>query len=240
MTEQSAPQHRPDVHRRPPRNGGRGTDAPTAPTGGRPHATGRGPVPAARSGRSRIRHWAFWSATVVVLGELLAGAAWNLLTIDWVEAQMDHLGYPRYFAHVLGVCHVGAAVALAVPGFRLVKEWAYAGVFLMWSGAVVSHLARGDGPVSWGPPLMFLAFAVASWALRPAGRRLPETRLRPDRSDDAGRDGTDRPEARPREWAGSIGLLAVLAAVSLATLPVAEDVTREWPAERGWVGGERP
>ncbi|WP_324189705.1 DoxX family protein [Nocardia cyriacigeorgica] len=56
-------------------------------------------------------------------------------TIDWMEDQLDHLGYPDYFAYILGVCHTAAAITIAVPGFRLVKEWAYAGVCFMWAGA---------------------------------------------------------------------------------------------------------
>ncbi|OKJ92536.1 hypothetical protein AMK26_34720 [Streptomyces sp. CB03234] len=183
---------------------------------------------------------AFWFTTTVVVFELIAGSAWNLLTIDWIEAQFDHLGYSDYFAYILGVCHFGAAVVIVVPGFQMIKEWAYAGVFFMWSGAVVSHLALGDGLVSWGPPLMFLAFAVASWALRPADRRLQEIRLRRDRSADAGRGRAGRPETRPRAWAVSIGLVVVLSAVSLLTLPAAEDITGEWAVERGWAGGHRP
>jgi hypothetical protein len=190
--------------------------------------------------RNRIRPIAYWFATFVIVFELIAGAAWNLLTIDWVEAQFAHLGYPDYFAYILGVWHLGAAVTIAVPEFRLLKEWAYAGIFFMWSGAVVSHLSLGDDLVSWGPPLVFLAFGVASWALRPADRRLLETRLRRHRPADAGQDRADRPETRPRAWAVSIGLVVALSAVSLLTLPAVEDVTREWPVERGWVDEQRP
>lgn len=181
-----------------------------------------------------IRTIAFWFTTIVIVFELIAGSAWNLLTIDWVEAQLAHLGYPDYFAYLLGVGHFLAAVAIIVPGFRLIKEWAYAGIFLLWSGAVVSHLALGDGLVSWGPPLMFLAFAVASWALRPADRRLR------DRPADIGTVGADRPEPGPRAWAVSIGLVVALSAVSLLTLPAAEDFTREWAVDRGWVQEQRP
>ncbi len=198
-------------------------------------ATGEKPT-----GWNRLRPIAFWFATVVILLELVAGAAWNLLTIDWVEAQLDHLGYPDYVAYVLGATHVAAAVAITVPGFPLLKEWAYAGIFFTWTSAVVSHLSRGDGPVSWGPPLMFLAFAVASWALRPADRRLPETRLRRDRSADTRQDRADLPGTRPRAWAASIGLIVVLSAISLVTLPAAADITSEWPAARGWVDEQRP
>ncbi|MFG3510604.1 DoxX family protein [Streptomyces sp. NPDC047821] len=191
----------------------------TRTTPGRPHARGGWAATAAPGEGDRLRPLAFWFTTLVIAFELIAGSAWNLWTIDWVEAQLAHLGYPHYLAYVLGVCQFGAGVAIVVPGFRLLKEWAYAGIFFMWSGAVVSHLARGDGPVSWGPPLMFLAFAVASWALRPADRR-----LRADR----------------RAWAVAIGLVVVMSAVSLLTLPAAADITGGWAVERGWVEEQRP
>ncbi|MEU7530578.1 DoxX family protein [Saccharothrix sp. NPDC042600] len=165
----------------------------------------------------RIRSTAYWSTTVVVLFELLAGGAWNLTRIDWVDAQLVHLHYPPYFAYVLGVAHLAAAVVIGLPGLGLLKEWAYAGIFLLWSGAAVSHLAVGDTLLSWGPPLMFLAFGVASWALRPAGRRpgpAPST---------------------SRAWAGSVGLLVALTVVSFLSLPAADDFTSDWPKQRGWV-----
>ncbi|MFF8605490.1 DoxX family protein [Streptomyces sp. NPDC015346] len=212
----------------------------TKTTDSRQYAAGRRPAATTGAEGNRIRLLAFWFTTTVILFELIAGSAWDLLTIDWIEAQLDHLGYPDYFAYILGVCHIAAAVTIAVPGFPMIKEWAYAGIFFMWSGAVVSHLALGDGPVSWGPPLMFLAFAVASWALRPADRRLQRIRLRRDRSTDADQGRTGRPETRPRAWAVSIGLIVALSAVSLLTLPAAEDITGEWAVERGWVDEQRP
>ena len=166
-----------------------------------------GEEPAARSGW--VRTVAFWASTVVVLAELIAGSVWNLAAIEWVEIQMSHLGYPHSFVYVLGVCHVGAAAAIIAPGFRLLKEWAYAGTVLMWSGAVVSHLATGDGVESWGPPLMFASLATMSWALRPADRR----RLRLAAS---GRSWlwTGLVEPGPRAWFVPIVLVTVLYAVS--------------------------
>ncbi|WP_418960866.1 DoxX family protein [Streptomyces tritici] len=213
----------------------------TETTRGRPLTTGGRPGSTARSNRSWIRPAAFWFTTLVITSELFAGAAWNLLTIDWVDDQLDHLGYPDHFAQVLGVCQFAAAVAILVPGFRLLKEWAYAGVFFLWSGAVVSHLTLGDTAVSWGPPLMYLVFAVASWALRPADRRLRGTRLGRDGSADPGWDtAAGRPETGPRAWAVPVGIIVVLSALSFATLPVAEDITDGWAAERGWVDEQRP
>jgi hypothetical protein len=191
----------------------------------------------ARSGwnLSRIRPIAFWATTFIIVFELAAGSVWNLVPIEWMEVQLRHLGYPRYFVYILGVWQVGAAVVIIAPGLRLIKEWAYAGTFFLWSSAVASHLIVGDDLQAWGVPLMFGACAIASWVLRPADRRLPETRLRRLRPADAGRNGAGPPEARPRAWAVPIGLLVVLYAVSILTLPPAEAMTHEWAVENGWI-----
>jgi DoxX-like family len=140
----------------------------------------------ARSGWnwSRIRPLAFWATTFVIVFELTAGSVWNLLTIEWVEVQLHHLGYPRFFAYILGAWQAGAAVAIIAPRLPLIKEWAYVGAFFLWSGAVASHLSAGDGLASWWVPLMFATCAIASWVLRPADRRLPETRFRRGRPSD--------------------------------------------------------
>ncbi|RZQ62314.1 DoxX family protein [Amycolatopsis suaedae] len=167
----------------------------------------------------RIRPVAFWVTTFPVVFELAAGSVWNLLTIDWIEIQLNHLGYPHFFAYLLGAWQVAAAVAIIVPGFPLLKEWAYAGTFFLWSGAVLSHLIAGDGVLNWGPPLMFTVLAVASWALRPAGRRLPATRP---------------PAPGVRAWAVPVGLLVVLYAVSFLTLPLVEETMREHAVQLGW------
>jgi hypothetical protein len=49
-----------------------------------------------------------------------------------------HLGYPSYFLVLLGSWKVLGAVALLIPRRPLLKEWAYAGAFLTYTGAIVS------------------------------------------------------------------------------------------------------
>lgn len=201
------------------------------------HARDEKPTTVARSGwnRSRIRPIAFWTTTFVIVFELVAGSVWNLLPIEWVEVQLRHLGYPHYFAYILTVWQAGAAVAIIAPRLPLIKEWAYAGAFFLWSSAVVSHLIVGDGPQTWGVPLVFGTCAIASWVLRPADRRLPATRLRRGRPANAGQNGAGLPETRPRAWVVPIGLLVVLYAVSFLTLPAAEAMTHGWAVENGWI-----
>jgi hypothetical protein len=198
----------------------------------------------ARSGWtwSRIRRIAFWATTFVIVFELIAASVWNFATIEWVEVQLDHLGYPHFFLYIQGAWMAAAAVVIIAPRLPLIKEWAYAGTFLLWSGAVVSHLANRDEFDAWSFPLICTTLAIASWALRPADRRLPETRLRRDRPADAGQDGPVRRssvlalgETRPRAWAVPIGLLVVLYAVSFLTLDAAEDTFHDRAVEFGWI-----
>jgi DoxX-like protein len=189
---------------------------------------------------SRIRPIAFWVTTFVIVFELAAGSVWNLLTIEWVEVQLNHLGYPHFFAYILGAWQAGAAIAIIAPRLPLIKEWAYAGAFFLWSGAVASHLSAGDGPETWWVPLMFATCAIASWVLRPADRRLPGTRLRRDRPADAGQDGAGPTGTRARAWVVPIGLLVVVYAVSFLTLPAVEAAMHEQAVELGWIDEWRP
>ncbi|MGK8489285.1 DoxX family protein [Nocardia asiatica] len=195
--------------------------------------------PAAKSATTarsdRIRRIAYWTTTLVVVFELVAGSVWNLLTIEWIEIQLRHLGYPHFLAYLLGAWQVGAAVVIIAPRLTLIKEWAYAGAFFLWSGAVASHLAVGDGLESWAAPLMFAVCAVASWMLRPSDRRVAQTRLRRDRPTDARPGETVLPGTRRRAWVVAIGILVGLYAVSFLTLPAVEDAMHKNAVELGWI-----
>jgi hypothetical protein len=164
---------------------------------------------------------AFSATTFVVVFELVAGSVWNLMRIPWIRVQLDHLGYPLYFAYITGVWQVGGAAAIVAPGFPRLKEWAYAGAFFTWSGAVASHLLAGDGVEVWLPPLVFLLFGIASWALRSADRRLPSAGL--------------APEPAFRAWAAPIGLLILLYVASLLTLPWVNVTFHQKAVDLGWI-----
>ena len=119
-----------------------------------------------------VRILAYWVTTVLVVAELALGGVWDLLRLPYVRGIVEHVGYPVYFLTILGTWKVAGAVVLLLPRVPLVKEWAYAGTFFVFTGAVASHLFIGDGPGYWGQPLAVAALAVASWALRPPSRRL--------------------------------------------------------------------
>lgn len=82
-----------------------------------------------------------------------------------------NMGYPNYFITILGVWKMLGVVAVLIPKFPLLKEWAYAGFFFTMSGAILSHLAMGT-PGEIFPSLLLLVLTGLSWYFRPADRKV--------------------------------------------------------------------
>jgi len=114
----------------------------------------------------------YWTTTVLFSLALGAGGAADLALTPDMAAAMEHLGYPEYFAGILGAWKLLGVVALLVPAMPRLKEWSYAGFFFNLTGAAISHLALGDGVGGVMPPLVLLSLGAASWALAPASRQL--------------------------------------------------------------------
>jgi hypothetical protein len=86
----------------------------------------------------------YWIATIWLSLGMLSTAIVQLLKTEEEVDLMTRLGYPVYFLTIIGVWKILGVVAILMPGFRLLKEWAYAGFFFAMSGAVFSHIASGD------------------------------------------------------------------------------------------------
>jgi len=122
--------------------------------------------------KETIKTIAYWVTTVFGPASFVIGGVLNLSQSDQVVATMNHLGYPVYFASVLGAWKLLGALAIAAPGLPRVKEWAYAGFFFDLTAAAIARAAVGDAAADIIAPLVFLALVLASWALRPASRKL--------------------------------------------------------------------
>jgi len=116
----------------------------------------------------------YWISTVVLAALLLMGGAMDVLRAPPVVQAITGLGYPAYLASILGVWKLLGLAAVTSPGLPRLKEWAYAGIAFDFSGAALSHAISGDPAAKVAVPLVLLGIAAASWALRPASRRLGE------------------------------------------------------------------
>ncbi|WP_208744157.1 DoxX family protein [Leptospira andrefontaineae] len=114
----------------------------------------------------------YWISTLLLVLCLAIGAVLDLGQASSVLESLSHLGYPKFLAPILGVWKVLGSIAILIPGFQRLKEWAYAGVFFDLSGAFLSHVIVGDEFRELVPIIAILGFALISWATRPITRRL--------------------------------------------------------------------
>lgn len=103
---------------------------------------------------------------------LLGGGFANLSQSPDMVANMTAMQLPTYLMGLLGIWKLLAVVAILAPGFPRIKEWAYAGVFFLLTGAAWCHIGAGEGFGKAVPALVVLGIAMASWWLRPASRRI--------------------------------------------------------------------
>jgi uncharacterized membrane protein YphA (DoxX/SURF4 family) len=124
------------------------------------------------SRRERLRLIAYWVTTILGPASFVIGGTLFLSQGEQQVATLGRLGYPPYLLYILGVWKILGAVVAVAPGLPRLKEWVYAGFCFELTGAAASHAFVGDDVGQILAPLLFLALVMASWALRPASRRL--------------------------------------------------------------------
>jgi hypothetical protein len=121
------------------------------------------------------RKIAYWTTTILVAFFMTGGVAQIAQYRANPHGVVPELGYPLYFFAILGFWKVLGAIAILVPRYPRLKEWAYAGIFFDLTGAAASCAWVG-GYGAYGfhviAPLIIAGLLVASWALRPESRTI--------------------------------------------------------------------
>lgn len=113
----------------------------------------------------------FWVATGLIAALCLFSGFTYLSGSPQSVQGFAHVGYPQQLRIILGIAKPLGAIALVVPGFGRLKEWAYAGFTFAWICATIAHYRAGDGPVAFAP-LILLILLVISYLTRPASHQL--------------------------------------------------------------------
>ena len=119
----------------------------------------------------------YWICTVIVAFIFVSSGICYVIGLPGVVGGVLHLGYPRYFITLLGMWKVLGGVAILLPRFPRLKEWAYAGMMFDLTGAAFSSTAVGNAWWHIFAPLSVAALVAASWALRPSDRVLGTLRV---------------------------------------------------------------
>lgn len=117
-----------------------------------------------------VRKIAYWGSTGLACLALFGSLSY-LTGSEQVVAGFAKAGYPQYLRIILGIVKPVAAIVLLLPGFALLKEWAYAGVtFALVMATISEYVSEGAG--KWILPLVLLALVAISYVTRPPSRRL--------------------------------------------------------------------
>jgi hypothetical protein len=109
----------------------------------------------------------YWIATALVVFIAVSGGIVDAMQRPSALEVFRHLGYPDYFATLLGVAKVLGGLALVTPVPRVLREWAYAGLSFDVIAAAISAAAVGDPIASAGivVPIVVLALTLVSYVM---------------------------------------------------------------------------
>jgi hypothetical protein len=107
----------------------------------------------------------YWIVTGLMAAFMLLASIPDILLVPQAVTVFTHLGYPTYLIPFIGVAKTLAVLAILVPGFWQLKEWAYAGLVFDLIGALYSHLSVRDPPSAWAPAAVGLILVAGSYVL---------------------------------------------------------------------------
>ncbi|MEO6229028.1 MAG: DoxX family protein [Ferruginibacter sp.] len=110
---------------------------------------------------TKILYWVF---TTLFAMMMLSSAIPDVLSMPIaVKGMHEELGYPIYFIPFIGVAKVLGVIAILIPGYPRLKEWAYAGLMFDLIGATFSIIAAGKSADSWAFMIIPLILAACSY-----------------------------------------------------------------------------
>jgi uncharacterized membrane protein YphA (DoxX/SURF4 family) len=113
------------------------------------------------SKKTKILYWTFTGLFACLM---IASAIPDIMSDPIaVKGMHEDLGYPIYFIPFIGVVKVLGAIAILIPGYPRIKEWAYAGLLFDLGGATYSIMAIGSPNGSWTFMIIPILLGVVSY-----------------------------------------------------------------------------
>lgn len=98
----------------------------------------------------------YWIVTGLFAAFMLFSAIPDVMVVPDAVTMITGLGYPVYFIPYIGVAKVLGCIAILIPSFNRIKEWAYAGLFFDLFSATYS-MYKTSGPQ---PGLIFMLIII--------------------------------------------------------------------------------
>ncbi|HEX3078811.1 MAG TPA: DoxX family protein [Puia sp.] len=107
----------------------------------------------------------YWIVTGIFLLMMAFSGIASLASPEQSVKFFNTLNMPSYLISFLSIAKLAGVIAILVPGYPRLKEWAYAGLTFDLIGAVYCNYAVGKPTAEWAPILIFIALAFASYFL---------------------------------------------------------------------------
>lgn len=106
----------------------------------------------------------YWISTALICLVMGGGGIYDAMNPPEVKAEIvTILHYPEYFAPFIGIMKVLGTIAILIPGFPKIKEWAYAGFTFDLVGATYSAIAVGSAAKDVAPMAIFFILLILSY-----------------------------------------------------------------------------
>lgn len=105
----------------------------------------------------------YWICTGLFAFFMVGAAIPDLLSVPMAVAGFKEMGYPAYLLPFLGIAKLLGVVAILIPGYPRLKEWAYAGLVFDLIGAIYSIYSIGKPVSAWGPVFIPLLVGIGSY-----------------------------------------------------------------------------
>jgi len=84
----------------------------------------------------------YWTFTILFALLMIFSAVGGIQPSQQaIQLIHNDLGYPIYFIQFISIAKLIGAVAILIPNFNRIREWAYAGLFFDLSAAIYSGIA---------------------------------------------------------------------------------------------------
>ena len=111
--------------------------------------------------KTKIIYWVFTSLfAFMMLGSTIPDIFSAPVAIKGMH---EGLGYPIYFIPFIGFAKLLGVIAILLPVYSRLKEWAYAGLFFDLLGATYSIAASGAPVASWIFMVLPLGLGICSY-----------------------------------------------------------------------------
>lgn len=105
----------------------------------------------------------WWTSTGIVVLLMLV-SFYNYFFNPALKEAYAHVGFPDWFRVELGIAKLLGALALGIPVVPArIKEWAYAGFFINFFSAFLSHYLINDPAFNQIMPLVLLLILIISY-----------------------------------------------------------------------------